>query len=61
MDKKNFRVSLDVTLSVDVYVDAKNEEMAKIKAKNFLADDPNYYIKDGYIISSKVTDVNEEN
>lgn len=60
MNKKEFRVSLDVTLSVDIYVDAKNEEMAKVKAKNFFADDPNYYIKNGYVISSKVTDVNKE-
>ena len=43
--QKNYKVSVDITVSKNVYVKAENEELAKTIAKNLVADDPFYYAK----------------
>ena len=41
---KNYAVSVDITMSKTIYIDAENEESAKTIASNWIADDPFYYI-----------------
>ena len=43
--QKNYKVTVDITVSKNVYVKAENEEQAKTIAKNLVADDPFYYAK----------------
>lgn len=55
-----YNVSMDVTLSVTMYdVEAENEEQAKLRAKNIIADDYMFYIKEnGYVIDTDISEVN---
>lgn len=55
-----YNVSMDVTLSVTMYdVEAENEEQAKLRAKNIIADDYMFYIKEnGYVVDTDVSEVN---
>lgn len=59
---KSYAVSVDITMSKTIYVDAKDEESAKTIAKNWIADNPYDYAKnaDSYV-SSEVVDVCEDN
>lgn len=59
---KSYAVSVDITMSKTIYVDAKDEESAKTIAKNWIADDPYHYAKnaDSYV-SSEVVDIYENN
>lgn len=59
---KSFIVSVDITMSKTIFVEAKDEESAKTLVNNWIADDPYYYAKsaDNYI-SSEIVDVNEDN
>ena len=43
--KKEFCVSVDITMSCNVYVDAESEEEAKAIALNYVTDDTGYYLK----------------
>ena len=43
--QKNYKVTVDITVSKNVYVKTENEEQAKTIAKNLVADDPFYYAK----------------
>ena len=57
---KTYEVSIDVTMSVTIDVEAENEEQAKLRANHFLTDDPHYYIrKNGNLLSHEVYEVNE--
>lgn len=57
---KTYEVSIDVTMSVTIDVEAENEEQAKLRANHYLADDPHYYIrKNGNLLSHEVYEVNE--
>lgn len=55
-----YNVSMDVTLSVTMYdIEAENEEQAKLRAKNIIADDYMFYIKEnGYVVDTDVSEVN---
>ena len=59
---KNYAVSVDITMSKTIYIDAENEESAKTIANNWIADNPYYYAKsaDCYV-SCEVIDINENN
>lgn len=58
---KNYAVSVDITMSKTIHVDAENEESAKTIVKNWIADDPYYYAKEAdCYVSSEVVDINEE-
>lgn len=57
---KQYEVSIDVTMSVVIDVEAENEECAKLRANHFLVDDPHYYIRqNGNLLSHEVYEVNE--
>ena len=57
---KTYEVSIDVTMSVTIDVEAENEECAKLRANHYLADDPYYYIRqNGNLLSHEVYGVNE--
>lgn len=57
---KTYEVSIDVTMSVVIDVEAENEECAKLRANHYLVDDPHYYIrKNGNLLSHEVYEVNE--
>lgn len=59
---KSYAVSVDITMSKTIYVDAKDEESAKALVNNWIADNPYHYAKsaDNYV-SSEIVDVNEDN
>ena len=56
---KNYCVDIDITMSVRVYVDAKDNESAEEKASELVKKDPYYYSKDGTYVTHEVTDVSE--
>ena len=56
---RKFQVSVDITMSRTLFVDAENEEQARIKVGNWIGDDPCYYVKDGAYVSHEITDVDE--
>ena len=56
---KNYAVDIDITMSVRVYVDAKDNEEAQKKADELVKKDPYYYAKDGTYVSHDITDVSE--
>lgn len=56
---RKFQVSVDITMSRTLFVDAENEEQARAKVGNWIGDDPYYYVKDGAYVSHVITDVDE--
>ena len=58
--KKEFCVSVDITMSCNVYVDAESEEEAKAIALNYVTDDTGYYLRNGAMVNSEVVDVELE-
>ena len=58
---KQFQVSVDITMSKTLFVEAENEEQAKTKVNNWVDDDPYYYAKDADYITCEITDVDETN
>ena len=57
---KEYLVELDVTMSVRIYVDAKDEEQAKELALSKIKSDACYHVRTGYYVDSQVTDVIEQ-
>lgn len=59
--KKQYRVSVDITMSKDIYVDAENEEEAKKKAEKDVEKNPYYYAGSAdSFVNCEVTDIMEE-
>lgn len=58
MKMTEFTVSIDITLSKNIYVEAENEEQAKAIAIKKVRDEPYYYARtaDAYV-GAKVVDV----
>ena len=56
---RKFQVSVDITMSRTLFVDAENEEQARAKVDNWIGDDPCYYVKDGAYVSHEITDMDE--
>lgn len=58
MKTKEFQVSIDITVSKVIYVDAESEEQASQMAIKKVRDDPYYYARtaDSYV-GAKVIDV----
>ena len=58
MKKTEYGVSIDITLSKTIYVEAENEEQAKAIAIKKVRDEPFYYARtaDAYV-GAKVIDV----
>jgi hypothetical protein len=54
---KEYAVSMDVTMSCIVYVNAENEDDAKAIARNYVDDNPSYYAHNGAYVNCEVTDV----
>ncbi len=42
---KNFKVTVDITMSKDIIVKAESEDQAKTIAQNYVSDNPWYYAK----------------
>lgn len=58
---KKFQVSVDITMSCLIHdVEAETEEEAKTKVKNWIADNPMYYVKDGCLVKTEIDSVDEE-
>lgn len=58
--KKKFNVSVDVTYSVEVCVEAENEEQAKQEAKERIGKEPVFWIRQGAIAGIHPYEVEEE-
>lgn len=58
---RKFQVSVDITMSKTLFVEAENEEQAKTKVNNWIGDDPYYYVKDAAYVTHEITDVDETN
>lgn len=56
---RKFQVSVDITMSRTLFVDAENEEQARAKVGNWIGDDPNYYVRNAAYVSHEITDVDE--
>ena len=56
---KNYAVDIDITMSVRVYVDAKDNDEARKKADDLVRKDPYYHAKGGTYVSHDITDVSE--
>ena len=54
---KEYAVSMDVTMSCIIYVNAENEDDAKAMAKNYVEDSPYHYARNGAYVTCEVTDV----
>ena len=54
---KNYSVVVNVLMAVTVTVQADDEKQAETIATNYVADDPEYYIKDGHFVDSEVVEV----
>ena len=59
---KKFNVSVDITVSATVEVEATNAEEAKTIARNYVGDDYQYYCREAESMAScEVTGVEEAN
>ena len=56
---KEYAVSMDVTMSCIIYVNAENEDDAEAMAKNYVEDSPYHYVRNGAYVNCEVTDVEE--
>lgn len=57
--EKEYAVSMDVTMSCIIYVNAENEDDAKAIARNYVDDNPSYYAHNGAYVNCEITDVEE--
>lgn len=46
-----YRVTMEITIGIPVYVEAQGTEEAKKKAKHKVLNESHYYVRDGYLIS----------
>lgn len=61
MEKKEYVVDFDVTISVRMYVTAENEEQAEKKAKMEIQSDPMYQVYHrGHLVAIDTIEVYEE-
>lgn len=61
MDKKEYLVDVDVTISIRMYVTAQNEQEAEKKAKMEIILDPMYHAYHrGHYVGMEVVEVYEE-
>lgn len=58
--KKNFCVSVDITMSKNLYVEAEDEEEAKAKVEEMMKYPHYYYTKADAYVSHEITDVYED-
>lgn len=59
--KKNFCVSVDVTMAKNIYVDAENEEQAMSKVREMINNNPYDYTNNfSHYVGYKIIDVNEQ-
>ena len=59
--KKQYRVSVDITMSKDIYVDAENEEEAKKMVEESVEENSYYYAGSAdSFVNCEVTDIMEE-
>lgn len=58
--KKKYQVSVEISVTKTIFVDAENEEEAKTLANNMVTDDPYYHIQNCALYGGhEVTDVIE--
>lgn len=58
---EKFQVSVDITMGCLIHdVEANTEEEAKNKVKNWIADSPMDYVKDGYLVNTEIESVDKE-
>ena len=58
--EKNFCVSVDITMSKNLYVEAENEEEAKAKVEEMMKYPYYYYTKADAYVGHEITDVYED-
>lgn len=58
--KKGFKVEVDITYSVSLYVEATDREEARALAEDKVGKDPRYWIQSGAIANINAYDVNED-
>lgn len=56
----HYYVDLDVTVSVQMRIDAPNETMAREEAKNRISADTMFYVNRGLFVETKITDCYED-
>lgn len=59
--KKNFCVSVDITMAQHIYVQAENEEHAKMIARSKIDENPYAYAQDfSHYVGYEIINANEE-
>lgn len=58
--KKGFKVEVDITYSVSLYVEATDREEARALAEDKVGKDPRYWIQSGGIANINAYDVDED-
>ena len=60
--KKNYCVSVDITMAKNIYVEAENDEHAKEIVDSMINENPYSYTKNGFshFVSYEIIDANEE-
>lgn len=57
--KKEFRVEMDVTMGLTMYIQAESEEDAKKKVMERITMDTLYHLKNGWFVNCDITDIEE--
>lgn len=57
---KSFKVDIDVTMSVQIYVEANSQEEAEEMAKKKVKAEPHYYLRNSFFVDAIATDTFNE-
>ena len=59
--KKNYCVSVDITMAQNIYVEAENEEQAMVKARDMINENPYCYTNNfSHYVGYQIIDAYEE-
>lgn len=58
--KKGFKVEVDITYSVSLYIEANDKEEARVLAEDKVGKDPRYWVQSGAIANINAYDVDED-